>query len=479
MKIIIYIFIFTLYTFTLLPADAQPSITWQRYYVSPLPVYHENFGEDICQADNGNFYVIGSNNQPEKAYIIKINAYGDTIWTRLIDSMGAYTGVSSGDGGCVFTGRQSYPYTIKINALGNIEWYKVYPGQNSGSMFSKIIKTNDGGYIFCGYKGYYLGVIVKVDASGNLMWQREYASAGYKFYESIVEAYGSGYFAVGDIINNIVYTGHGIINKLDTAGNIVWEKEYSIDGIRVYKIVAIDKINGNYIATGSIWDSTSGKQYIGYLKIDSAGNVLARHTYRDSLKKVYSHDIKPINSNKYALISALVNPPNGDTVYSSVYLIDSLGNVLVNRIFDGTNIIAFNRILPLNNGDITFVGSCNYYNPNVENAFVVRADSNLYATPINILNNYNEAPNTYRLYQNFPNPFNPLTNIRFDIRKKAFVKLTIYDILGREVAVLVNQGLKLGTYEVEFDGTNFASGVYFYKLVSGEYSETKKMVLVK
>jgi len=96
----------------------------------------------------------------------------------------------------------------------------------------------------------------------------------------------------------------------------------------------------------------------------------------------------------------------------------------------------------------------------------------------------NEIPNAMSLYQNYPNPFNPSSKIKFQIAKTSDAKLTIFDLLGREVAVLVNEHLNPGTYEVEWDGSNSASGVYYYQLtVSSEqltvYKEAKKMILIK
>ena len=85
----------------------------------------------------------------------------------------------------------------------------------------------------------------------------------------------------------------------------------------------------------------------------------------------------------------------------------------------------------------------------------------------------------FRLYQNYPNPFNPTTSIRFDLRKSSHVKLIVYDILGREIALLVNDKLSYGGYTVDWLGTGFSSGVYFYKLIAEDYIDMKKMVLVK
>lgn len=99
--------------------------------------------------------------------------------------------------------------------------------------------------------------------------------------------------------------------------------------------------------------------------------------------------------------------------------------------------------------------------------------------PIGIINQNLYTPTAYKLEQNYPNPFNPSTNIRVDIVKDSKVNLTVYDMLGREVAVLINQQLKPGTYKVDWNAANYPSGIYFYKLVSNEFSQTKKMILIK
>jgi aminopeptidase N len=90
-----------------------------------------------------------------------------------------------------------------------------------------------------------------------------------------------------------------------------------------------------------------------------------------------------------------------------------------------------------------------------------------------------EIPATYSLKQNYPNPFNPVTNINFNIPKQSFVKITVFDNLGREINQLVNGSYTAGTYTVDFDGTNLASGLYFYRIETGNFVETKSMILIK
>jgi hypothetical protein len=88
-------------------------------------------------------------------------------------------------------------------------------------------------------------------------------------------------------------------------------------------------------------------------------------------------------------------------------------------------------------------------------------------------------PKTFALDQNFPNPFNPVTNIKFGIPKAGNVKLIVYDISGREVKRLVNQNLSAGYYNFDFNASNLASGVYFYRIEANNFTDVKKMVLVK
>lgn len=98
---------------------------------------------------------------------------------------------------------------------------------------------------------------------------------------------------------------------------------------------------------------------------------------------------------------------------------------------------------------------------------------------IGVQNISEEIPQSFSLNQNYPNPFNPTTNIQFDITNAGMVKLYVYDMTGKVVAVLVNEELSAGTYKYSFDAGGLPSGIYFYKLVSGDLSQVRKMVLLK
>jgi hypothetical protein len=100
-------------------------------------------------------------------------------------------------------------------------------------------------------------------------------------------------------------------------------------------------------------------------------------------------------------------------------------------------------------------------------------------SPLAIGNEHNKIPSSFELNQNYPNPFNPSTKINYQIASAGNVKLSVYDVLGKEVQVLLDQKQNPGIYQIVWNASNFPSGVYFYKLQTGSFTETRKMMLIK
>ena len=168
-----------------------------------------------------------------------------------------------------------------------------------------------------------------------------------------------------------------------------------------------------------------------------------------------------------------VNAPSLDTiVYMSATNIASgwAGRTVVNQ-NDPTRTVAPSIAgyrTPGNGGGVAFVGF---------GASPIFYDNSSIVTNITLTGN--ETPEAYSLSQNFPNPFNPETQINFTLPNSGLVKLVVYDILGKEVATLLNDSRTAGSYTINFNADKLTSGVYFYKLTSGEFSDVKRMVLLK
>ena len=89
------------------------------------------------------------------------------------------------------------------------------------------------------------------------------------------------------------------------------------------------------------------------------------------------------------------------------------------------------------------------------------------------------SPNYNQLYQNYPNPFNPSTKIRYSVPYTSQIQIKVFDVLGNEIGTLVNEEKSIGNFETKFDATGLPGGIYFYRIVAGEFIETKKMVLLR
>ncbi len=184
-------------------------------------------------------------------------------------------------------------------------------------------------------------------------------------------------------------------------------------------------------------------------------------------------------SNQSALLNGAVNANGVSTIVTFEFgLTTSYGNI-----------ITANESPVTGSTNINVTATINLLNPNTSYHFRVKAVSSAGATLGNdisfntlstsIRDNQNELIANFYLAQSYPNPFNPTTKIQFGLPKDVVVRLSVYNTLGQEIAVLVNLQLSRGAYSVDFDATELPNGIYFYKLQTGEFTQTKKMILLK
>ena len=222
---------------------------------------------------------------------------------------------------------------------------------------------------------------------------------------------------------------------------------------------------------GESWDVLGAFRldyYVSTLAITNTNEIIAG-TYGNGVFKLngFSSFWYPIGLTGKSSLSMITNKQG------EVFLGRSNGEVL--KYIGDTNWVSLGTGIPNTYVWCLALDSLDYMYAGTENGTVYRSTG----TVTEIVNNYPNKPNHFYLDQNYPNPFNPTTTITYQIPRTEFVTIEVYDILGKEVATLVNEEKQAGSYEVQFIGNGLTSGIYFYQLKAGEYSETKKMILLK
>jgi len=461
------------------------SNTVNNIYFEKIKFINENTG-----------LVSGSNNLYKTTNIGLnwINVTPPNMKSKSIDFVSTGTGFIVGDRGLI----------LKSQDYGN-NWIDLFPSLRTGGLiivrfWNKNIgyATDDARYIYKTTNGGQTWLIQKEQISlpfydlAIIDSNNVYAAGGDTEFRSLImkttnggndwitlnSTFGKPITSISFINNNTGYlSGEGYLIKTTNGGNTFIDctpVSYS------YKICFVNKDTGYVGGYTNIYKTTDGAvtwitqpgfivtaiyflnsdtgfsaEYDNVIKKTTNGGLMWSTKYIGT-GGVRIHDIKFLNNNiGYAvgdkgtiLMSTnegenwYLQPSPSDYRFSSISMVDN---------------------------DISYIGGI---------GSVILCSTNG-GNPVGIEQVENYIPTLFSISQNYPNPFNPVTHLEFGISDLGFVSLKVYDILGKEVKTLVKEIKPAGNYRVEFDGSNFASGVYFYRLESGDFVQTKRMVLIK
>jgi len=482
MKSTISSILFSLFFLLLTATSYSQNVTWQRMYDSGMNMDDE--GHDVCESTDGNFYVIGFARVPYiYFYVLKINPYGDTIWTKLVVPGGIGLSIApSNDGGCVLAGISDSSFTMKLDSSGNQVWRKVY--RNLDTRILDLDKTSDGGYIGCGYIQNAYGYLLKIDSMGEKQWDTIVVSNTTKAFFSVTEDSSDGGFLVLSDYRELYPQLYYNLIKFNESGHVDWERIHRYDSLRGAP-VTIEKINDGYILFGSSQFSSSSRvqnidYHIFFRKVDKNGLLKNYAVVRTKFSEIF-YSANVINENRFVYCSFYQPAIYEDSTICYFRIIDSTGNILHEKklMQDKGRFYLAESILPLQNGNIFFAGYAELF-PSAQNSqiFAAITDSNLYMKPV-LISNQDIILNDFYLFQNYPNPFNGKTIIKFNIKKMDNYSLVVYDITGKKIDLLFNKIFSPGNYEFNYDAGFLSSGIYFYVLKSSNFNSVKLLNLIK
>jgi len=436
-------------------ANAQKPITWQRTYGDG----NIDYGYSIVQTPDEGYIAVGRKriNTTSFMFAMRLNKYGDTIWTKtFLANEASQIEMLSDSNYLICSGFLNDPL-IKINIDGNILW----------------TKNNSGGYIKPSiYSGFFLdreSSIIKYNDSGQFIWNFDYE----KYYDN---GYPTDYAVRPD--NSLLIIG--IIDDTLSECN-----RFIIRADSLGQFISVRKFNSDYLPSKMI---CSGSDKFAFTGDDKDGAFLVKYDTLGNLIWIKNYDNGPPESvEERSLIQTIDNGyaitgyyNNGNFNYfMRIIKTDSFGNEQFRKLYGFNDNDQAYCIRQTKDTGYVLIGIRD--NHNLGDIYIVKTDKTGYANPpVSIIYKSTINLTEYQLFQNFPNPFNPVTDIRFSIKKSNFIKINLYDINGKIVKELVNDFKNSGDYKIKFIGYNFSSGVYFYSLFAdNELIETKKMLLIK
>lgn len=489
----------------------------------------------IIQTQDGGYVLGGISTPPgtfdHKMYAVKINSSGSILWSRTVDKRWATSMTQDANGGIVFSsltfgsfGEGTGICIMELDSSGELQWSGLVP--SDGNSPTDIKRTLDGGFLLTGStsKLFSDAYIAKFDSSKYLEWAKSIGGGNIDACYSITESTNGGCAAAGITVSFAQGPSDMYIVKLDSSGQLQWNRAIGGPG-GDYAHSITNTSDGGYAVAGVTWSFGGGDTNMYIVKLNEAGTLQWNRTVGGT-RLDYANSIIQTQDGGYAIGGYTESFGTGS---GDMYIIklDSSGTLQWSRTIGGAGIDIANSIIQTTDGGYALAGytfsfgegntdmyfvkldasgnSCGYSTSPVsiitQPASLVTAPAPSVTDAVTGLSNplsisrtggtstnlclvgikpgLNEIPDEFRLYQNYPNPFNPTTKIQYDLHKASFVKLVIYDAIGRKIKTLVNREQTAGSYYVNFDSENLSSGIYFYKLEAGSFTESKKMLLAR
>ncbi len=463
-----------------------PDIQWSKTFGSER---HECCNWAQVTSDSGVImvgYTIYGGDRWQDIYVVKTDKDGNLDWEEEYGSEQDEFGRSvcqTPDGGFAVTGytRMHPPggydfYLMKLNSAGVRLWdeeYDITDVYETGNSAHGICLTPDGGFAIsghaCCYEGHSVLQLAKTDSLGVADWNTAYDTVEVS-ESSVIATRDGGYATIGTV------SGTMKIVKFDSAGTIELIKNYGFGGFKANLI----ELDNGYMAFGTRNFSTPHYQDFWMLKLTPDLDTL--WTVRS-----YTVDEDACWAGAQTFDGGFIMagdwyPPGEE---NNIYVIrtDSLGNILWTKSIGGEYGEYAAYVSQTPDSGYVIAGRTRSYGAGDYDFYLVK----LYpddSGPTAVAEDDNELPLGFRLEQNYPNPFNPYTVIEFDLPQQSMVSVTIFNLLGQQIATLADKQYPPGHHRLIWDGHTSGAvpaptGIYLYRLETEDYVDTRKMILLK
>lgn len=516
-------------------SHAQSCLKWNKF-IGGNDYNAESMGNVIALADG--FLICGTANSSDPkfnvpsgnnndAFIVKYSLNGDLIWKHTYGGTGEEGFkmiITTTDGGFIGIGHTSSnngdvsgnhgdgdAWVVKTDAEGNLQWQKCYGGSRDD--YGLVIVADPSGYTFSGAEssrdgsfennfGDYDAWIVKISSTGNIVWQKNYGGSRFDEAGGLTRNDDGTYVFAGATTSNNHQVGntHGgsydtWVVKITGNGSIIWKKVYGGKGYD-YCNGMTRTTDGNIVlghgSNSAGGDVNGNGLFVAWLlKLNTqSGDIIWSRAFSGNGKEWGSFGIFSTSDGGVICLGA-----EGTVPYSNfdglILAVDANGNKKWHKLLRGSNEDDTHAGTEINGGDLLILG----YSVSVDGDFAGGnnnsgiwiskfencSDNSL--TKASPLKNQSNESVLYTL-NNYPNPVSQSTTITYSVPQAGKVSLIIYDMMGRPIKTLVNTEVAAGTYNIQWNANDenrntLSAGIYLLRLITGSYSETKKLSVIK
>lgn len=454
----------------------------------------------IIETTDGGFaiagYTFSFGSGKSDMYLIKTDSLGNVQWTKTFGGNGfeyAYGLEQANDGGFILAGyttsnalNNKNIYLVRTGSSGNLIWEKTF-GKDSVDIASSIVKSSDGNFLICGYtQSFGAGeddiFTIKINQNGDTLWTKTFGGSRSDIGKSVVELNSTAYLFAGSTgspgitSNNQDY----YLIKTGSAGNTIWTKNHGTGGSLPFDWCNdVKLISGNSIMMAGE-SSYNSPLDVMLVKIDSVGNSVWKKFYGNNF---YDYGNSICNTTEGGMIICGTTKDK-TTQKNNIFVVkvDNNGNELWRETYGGINNEWGSSVCRTGDGNYVIAGQTNSYGSGSFDIYISKIKSTGSIGIKNLNENINHAKDY--IVGNYPNPFNSTTKIVYNLAKSGYVKITIYDLLGKEILTLENSVKPSGINSIlwngkDSNGLEMPSGIYFVSCVTEISSITKKITLVK